>query len=340
VTRHALLARVVAGGTVLGATAAVVIWLAWLDMSTALDAPIYPPEAPTFFRIEKGETLARIAANLARRGWIEQPLYLEIEARRQGIGGRLQAGLYEIDSGVSIRQILRDFVDGHVASFSVTFVEGTRFVDMRATLALAANLEQQLPSLSDAQVMATFGGDSGHPEGRFFPSTYYYGDGDSDIDVLARAYRQMDEVLTALWNGRDPGLPYKDPFEALTMASIIEKETAGADERDVIAGVFVRRLQRNMKLQTDPTVIYGLGESFDGDLRRRDLDMDTPYNSYTRTGLPPTPIAMPGAASINAALHPADGNGLYFVAKGDGTHHFSASLREHNRAVRMYQLGK
>jgi UPF0755 protein len=177
-----------------------------------------------------------------------------------------------------------------------------------------------------------------HPEGRFFPDTYYYTRGMSDVQLLQRAYQTMTQFLARAWQERDPDLPYQKPYEALIMASIIEKETGAPDERRQIAGVFVRRLQKHMRLQTDPTVIYGIGADFDGNLRRRDLTTDTPYNTYRRRGLPPSPIAMPGAEAIIAALHPDDSDKLYFVARGDGSHYFSATIEEHNRAVRKYQL--
>jgi UPF0755 protein len=205
-------------------------------------------------------------------------------------------------------------------------------------LAADDRVRTTLDGLEPPAIMAALGLEPRHPEGLFFPSTYRFDDGDSDADILRRAYRRMQRVLDDAWAKRDPELPYATPYEALIMASIVEKETGQADEREAIAGVFVRRLRRGMKLQTDPTVIYGLGAAFDGNLRRADLRRDTPYNTYTRHGLPPTPIALPGAAAIEAALHPADGKALYFVAKGDGSHHFSDSLRQHNNAVRRYQL--
>jgi UPF0755 protein len=211
---------------------------------------------------------------------------------------------------------------------------------MRAGLDAEPALIHTLAALDDDSVLARLGLDAPSPEGLFFPATYHYEDGDSDLDILARAARRMQKELDTAWQGRRDGLPYTSPYEALIMASIIEKETGRAEERARIGGVFVRRLQRGMKLQTDPTVIYGLGTGFDGNLRRADLRRDTPYNTYVHHGLPPTPIAMPGADAIAAALDPAPGSALYFVAKGDGAHHFSNSLREHNAAVRRYQLGQ
>jgi UPF0755 protein len=188
--------------------------------------------------------------------------------------------------------------------------------------------------------MARLGYPGEHPEGRFFPDTYHFPNGTTDLDFLQRAYQTMQRRLQAAWEQRQPALILQSPYQALTLASIVEKETALASERAQVAGVFIRRLQKNMRLQTDPTVIYGLGAQFDGNLRRADLERDTPYNTYTRSGLPPTPIALPGAASLAAAVNPADGDALYFVAKGDGSHAFSDSLRQHNQAVQQYQLGQ
>lgn len=193
-------------------------------------------------------------------------------------------------------------------------------------------------SYTDQQILKSIGAEETHPEGLFFPDTYYFSNGMSDLEILKRAYHAMRTKLNEAWTQREPGLPYKSPYEALIMASIIEKETGRAEERKIIAGVFVNRLRIGMRLQTDPTVIYGMGERFDGNIRRKDLQEDTAYNTYTRSGLPPTPIAMPGMASIEAALHPAKTQALYFVGKGDGSHVFSNTLAEHNRAVAKYQL--
>ena len=234
--------------------------------------------------------------------------------------------------------LLSHMVAGNTKSFSVTFVEGMRFDDMLRILADTPHITSVLTGLDHQEIMRRVGQPEQHPEGQFFPATYDFGHGSEDITILRRAYQRMRRELADAWRERDPELPYETPDEALVMASIIEKETGLASERAEIAGVFVRRLRRGMKLQTDPTVIYGLGAAFDGNLRRADLRRDTPYNTYTRHGLPPTPIALPGADAIHAALHPAPGNSLFFVARGDGSHQFSATLAEHNRAVRRYQL--
>jgi UPF0755 protein len=310
----------------------------WQDMQSALDRRIYLHESSELFDIERGASLAEIARRMQALGWLENDLYLRLEARRLKLGSSLKAGLYEIHDGTTPRRLLQKFVRGEVKIFRVTFIEGSRFVDMRRVLAGQRHLRQTLQGQDEAAMTAQIAPAIEHLEGRFFPSTYHYFRGDSDIDILRRAYTRMAELLAFHWQSRDPGLPYDSPDDALIMASIVEKETGREDERAQIAGVFVRRLERGMKLQTDPTVIYGMGEAFDGNLRRVDLETDTAYNTYTRHGLPPTPIAMPGEASIHAAMHPASGDFLYFVGKGDGSHHFSATLNEHNAAVRRYQL--
>jgi UPF0755 protein len=229
---------------------------------------------------------------------------------------------------------------GEEALRHVTFPEGLRFSQVRAVLARAEMLRPDSRDLSDSQIMERIGWPGVHPEGRFFPDTYSYGKGSSDLQVLQRAARAMDKRLAQVWAQREPGLPIRSPEEALILASIIEKETGKASDRPLIAGVFVNRLRIGMRLQTDPTVIYGLGERFDGDLRKRDLLADTPYNTYTRAGLPPTPIAMPGKAALLAAVQPARTPALYFVARGDGSSQFSATLEEHNRAVDKYIRGR
>lgn len=312
-------------------------WI-WQDMQSALDRRVYLHDSSELFEIERGTNLAAIARRMQTKGWLVNALYLRLEARRLKLGSSLKAGLYEIHDGTTPRRLLQKFVRGDIKVFQIILIEGSTFADIRRVLAGSRHLRQTLADNDNTWVMAQLGPAAGSPEGRFFPSTYYYSDGDSDLGILRRAHARMTELLAFHWQSRAPDLPYATPYDALIMASIIEKETGREDERTQIAGVFVRRLERGMKLQTDPTVIYGMGESYDGNLRRIDLQTDTVYNTYTRHGLPPTPIAMPGEASIRAALHPADGNFLYFVGKGDGSHQFSATLEEHNAAVRRYQL--
>jgi UPF0755 protein len=226
-----------------------------------------------------------------------------------------------------------------VIQYPLTLVEGRTFRQALAVIASDPVLVADIGALTDEEIIARIGHPGVHPEGRLFPDTYLFPRGMGALDLVKRAYGRMEAVLAEEWDKRAPGLPFKDPYEALILASIVEKETGLAAERPEIAGVFVRRMQKGMRLQTDPTVIYGLGAAFDGNLRRVDLTTDTPYNTYTRGGLPPTPIALPGREAIHAVLHPAAGDSLYFVAKGDGSHAFSATLDEHNRAVRRYQLG-
>jgi UPF0755 protein len=236
--------------------------------------------------------------------------------------------------------LLNKIVAGEVEQFFLTIVEGWTFRQMLAAVHQHPEIDKKLAELNDEEIMRTLNLPAVHPEGQFMPDTYHFPDGTTDIQFLKRGWKAMQDYLHAQWQQRDEGLPLKSPYEALILASIVEKETGLARERPEIAGVFVRRLQKGMKLQTDPTVIYGIGPQFDGNIRRKDLRKDTPYNTYTRYGLPPTPIALPGKAAIKATLHPADGNSLYFVAKGDGSHQFSDTLDEHNRAVRRFQLGK
>lgn len=295
-------------------------------------------DAARSFVIEPGASLARVANDLRREGIIDHPRYLTILGRWYGEADKLKAGEYLLEPGMRPLDILDKAVAGDVIQYSLTIVEGWTFKQTLQAVEADSKLKPALQGLSSGQIMEKLGAAGEHPEGRFLPETYHFTAGMSDLDFLRRAYEAMSKLLAQEWEQRAEGLPYKSPYEALTMASIIEKETAVPDERAAIAGVFVRRLQKHMRLQTDPTVIYGLGDSYDGNIRREDLLRDTPYNTYTRHGLTPTPIALPGAAAIHAALHPAGDDKLYFVAKGDGSHHFSATLAEHINAVRKYQL--
>ena len=280
-----------------------------------------------------------VADDLAARGVVSDADHLYWLARWEGKAG-LKAGEYRLQAGITPTQALDILISGESISHQVTFVEGWQFREWRAALARNEVLVQTLQERGDDEIMALLDPEGRHPEGLFYPDTWHFDRGMSDLDLLRRAYRRMETVLAEEWEQRAEGLPLKTPYEALILASIVEKETGLAEERAAIAGVFTRRLQRGMKLQTDPTVIYGMGERFDGNIRRRDLREDTPYNTYVHKGLPPTPICMPGRAAIHAALHPADGKALYFVARGDGGHVFSATLKEHNAAVRKYQLKK
>ncbi|OYZ04253.1 MAG: aminodeoxychorismate lyase [Hydrogenophilales bacterium 16-64-46] len=258
-------------------------------------------------------------------------------ARLLGKGDSIKLGVYTLDRPLTPLQLLDTFERGEVSQVAVQFIEGRNLREVRAVLAAQPLLNQDSATLSEAELAQAIGAEDGRLEGRLFPDTYLFAPHSSDLDVLRRAYRLQQQKLQAAWETRAPGLPYRTPYEALIMASIVEKETGAAFERPTIAGVFINRLRLGMRLQTDPTVIYGLGERFDGNLRKVDLQRDTPYNTYTRSGLPPTPIAMPSEAAIRAALNPDKTDALYFVSRGDGTHVFSSTLEAHNRAVNRYQ---
>lgn len=290
--------------------------------------------------VEPGTSFRGVARALARRGLIERAVLFRLMARIQGKAQRIKAGEYAVEPGMVPQAFLDRMVSGEVVQYGLTIVEGWNFREMMAAVQAHDALRHTLEDASPEKVMAAIGHPDQHPEGRFYPDTYHFPRGTTDVAFLARAYQRMSERLAEIWAGREEGLPLDSAYEALTLASIVEKETAVPEERRRIAGVFVRRLEKGMRLQTDPTVIYGIGADFDGNITRRDLRTDTPYNTYTRAGLPPTPIAMPGEAALEAAVHPAEGNALYFVAKGDGSHHFSATLSEHNQAVRRFQLNR
>ena len=260
--------------------------------------------------------------------------------RLSGQGRAIKAGNYELDAGITPQRLLAKLARGEEALRAVTFVEGWTFDQIRAALAKEDQLKPDTRALNDDAVMAMLGRPGVHPEGRFFPDTYTYGKGTSDVKVLQRALRAMDKQLARAWAQRTPRSSVKTPDEALVLASIVEKETGSPADRPLVSAVLNNRLRVGMPLQSDPTVIYGMGPAFDGNLHKKDLHADTPWNTYTRSGLPPTPIAMPGKAALLAAVHPAESNALYFVARGDGTSQFSASLGEHNRAVNQYQRKK
>ena len=304
-----------------------------------VDAPLQGLQAGDTLQVERGDSLRRVLSRLREAGVREgHELEWRWLARQLGAAGRIQVGEYPLEPGLTPRTLLERLRDGRVLSYRFTLVEGWNIRELRAALAKASPLVQTIGELDDAALMAALGQAGVHPEGRFLPETYVYTRGDSDLDVLRRANQALERALQAAWEARAPGLPLKDAGEALVLASIIEKETGIAEERAQIGGVFVRRLQKGMRLQTDPTVIYGMGSRYDGNIRRADLLADTPYNTYTRDGLPPTPIAMAGVDALRAATRPADGDTLYFVAVGDGSgrHVFSRTLDEHNAAVREY----
>ena len=322
----------------LGLTGAVLFCLALIDYLMVINAPLMVTGEAVKYEVAAGSNLTRIVYDLKQRGYITKPRYLLLYAKLKGPANKISTGEYLLKPGVSASDFLDQILSGKVIQYAITIIEGWNIYQLLEVINQQANIIQTLQGLSLKQIMTKIGHPDIHPEGRFYPDTYHFPKGLTDVQFLQRAYTAMQKKLGAEWDKRAVGLPYKTPVEALTMASIVEKETGQASERQAIAGVFVRRLEKRMRLQTDPTVIYGLGPTFDGNIRRRDLKRDTPYNTYRRHGLPPTPIAMPGGDAIYAALHPAAGEVLYFVSRGDGSHYFSATLEEHNRAVIKYQL--
>lgn len=318
---------------------AVAAWLAY-DGHQQLSTPL-ALSAPDRVLIEPGNRVRDAVLELRSRGSLaslRQGAYLEAYARLSGKAALIKAGEYQLDPGITPYRMLELWISGKTLLYELRVVEGTRF-DLALKQVLAhPQIRKTLAAPTPEAVMEALGKAGQHPEGRFFPDTYRFPRDTTDVAVLKRAYAAMEQALASEWATRAADLPYADAQDALTMASIVEKETGLATERPDIAGVFVRRLRLGMRLQTDPTVIYGIGESFDGNLRKRDLLADGPYNTYLRTGLPPTPICLPGRAAIRAALHPADGRSLYFVSRGDGSHQFSETLEEHEAAVRRYQL--
>jgi len=303
-----------------------------------LQQPLAISKHQRHFTIEPGASLKRVANHLTEQGILDEPNRFQWLARLEGEASSIQAGEYLLEDGMTPSELLRQLVDGAVMQHSLTLIEGETFEELMQVIDASDSLEHTLKGLQAAEVMAQLGYPGLHPEGRLMPDTYNFPKGTSDLEFIRRAYHAMERYLNQAWEKRADDLPLKSPYEALILASIIEKETGVARERLQIAGVFTRRLQKGMRLQTDPTVIYGMGKEFNGNIRRKDLKRDTPYNTYTRHGLPPTPIAQPGREAIDAALHPEPGSSLYFVARGDGSHYFSYTLKEHNQAVIKYQL--
>jgi UPF0755 protein len=319
----------------LALAAGVLAWLAqrWVDTPLALGKP------EVMVTVERGASAREVARLWAREGLQVHPELLVRWFLWSGDARRIRAGTYAVDAPVTPRALLQKMVDGDEALENVRLIEGWTFAQFRQALAQAPHLQPTTRGLGEAELMAAIGAPGIRAEGRFFPDTYRYARGSADVAVLRQAYQQMQQRLAQAFAARAPDHPLKTPDEVLVLASIVEKETGRAAERGLIAGVFVNRLRIDMPLQTDPTVIYGLGSAFDGNLRKRDLLADTPYNTYTRRGLPPTPIAMPSAPSLMAAVQPEATRALYFVARGDGSSVFSETLAEHNRAVNQYQRG-
>ncbi|MCC6195896.1 MAG: endolytic transglycosylase MltG [Burkholderiales bacterium] len=309
-------------------------WLAW----KAYTEPLAVPAATLAFEVRPGSSLATVARELGAAGVLPYPIALVALARVRGLDRGIKAGSYEIEAGTTLPGLLAKLTQGDVTQTSLVIVEGATFGDVKRVLRGNPDVKNTILDLADSEIMAKLGA-TGPPEGRFFPDTYFFAAGSTDLAILQRARRAMDARLASAWEQRAGDLPFATPYEALIVASIVEKETGKAVDRPLIASVFVNRLRKNMRLQSDPTVIYGMGTRFDGDLRRRDLEADTPFNTYTREGLPPTPIALPSQAALDATLNPPATDYLYFVARGDGTSKFSSSLADHNRAVSRFQKG-
>ncbi len=302
--------------------------------------PLSISENGLIYELYPGTSVINLANDMAKAGYLNHPRYFRFLAEYHGVTQSLKAGEYNIPYGTTPADLLAMFTSGKVVDHSLTLIEGWNIHQVLVAINAHNGLVHTLNGLSPGTIMERLGHPGEHPEGRFYPDTYHFQRGTMDVAFLKRAYQRLQSVLDHKWEKRNKNLPLQSPYEALILASIVEKETGKAEERPMIAGVFIRRLANGMKLQTDPTVIYGMGDTFKGNISRRDLVTDTPYNTYLHTGLPPTPICMPGEAAINAVLHPDNGKALYFVAKGDGSHYFSATLEEHNIAVRRFQLKK
>lgn len=311
-------------------------WSAW-KVYSVLEQPLQVAQE-RMLDVPAGATPNRMFYRMQTDGLLDDAVWLRLYWRFNMAGTPLHTGEYRITPGMTVGQLFDAWRRGDVVQYNITLVEGWTFRQVRAAVAKHEKLGHTLDGLSDAEVMDKLGHTGVHPEGRFFPDTYRFVRGMSDVELLQQAYMRLDEVLAKEWAARSEGLPYRDPYQALIMASLVEKETGVPQERGQIAGVFVRRLRLGMMLQTDPTVIYGMGERYNGRITRADLRAPTPYNTYTMSGLPPTPIAMVGREAIHAALNPSDGTSLYFVARGDGSHVFSDDLDDHNSAVREFQL--
>jgi len=319
------------------AVGGVVFW-GWTDYQSFLKENRSIPQAAQSFTVKSGWSAKRVAKEFTQLGVIEKPHWFELYARQSKLAPSIKSGEFDLPTTATVPELLDYLVAGKTVQYSQSIIEGHNWRQVRAQLANSKNLVQTMGDISDIELMAKLGLSQQHPEGIFFADTYAFPSNTTDIEYLTRASEQLQSVLQEEWEARDDGLPFESAYEALILASIVEKETAVPEERPLIAGVFVSRLRKGMRLQTDPTVIYGIGESYDGNIRRKDLTTDTPYNTYTRGGLPPTPIAMVGRDAINAVMHPDSTTKLYFVARGDGSHQFSETNEEHEAAVRKYQL--
>ncbi|WP_075879189.1 endolytic transglycosylase MltG [Vreelandella massiliensis] len=328
--------RILAALLVVVALGAIGVAGAYMYWQSRIEAPLVLEE-PMLYQVPSGAGFHRVVVELSEQGVIEDAwAYRLLPRLAPDDVPRLRAGEYQLQPGMTGQDLMTLLASNEVVTYPLTVPEGWTFARMRELLDAAPKLESRTADMSDAEVMALLGREGEHPEGWFFPDTYRYHLGMSDVDILQQSLEKMERVLAEVWADRRDDLPFDAPYEALIMASLIERETGAPEERRQIAGVFKRRLERGMRLQTDPTVIYGMGERYDGRIGYADLREATPYNTYVIDGMPPTPIALPGRASLEAAVNPLPGDTLYFVAKGDGTHHFSRTLREHNNAVNRY----
>ncbi len=318
-------------------TTAVVALAAVAGFSYWAKRPITSSGNPIDFTVAPGSSVVAASQQIAKAGVPVNPYLLSFLARITQQASKIKAGTYELKPGTSPRRLITQLVRGEFAQEALTIIEGWTFRQMRAAVNASKGLKHDTLTLSDKELMAKINPEFKDPEGLFFPDTYLFAKNSSDLQVFKQAHTMMMNHLNGAWGKRDTSLPYASPYQGLVMASIVEKETGQKSERAMIAGVFVNRLKTGMMLQTDPTVIYGMGDKYDGKIRKRDLETDTPYNTYTRFGLPPTPIALPGLQSLTAAFGPAKTDALYFVSRGDGTSHFSGNLNDHNKAVNRYQ---
>jgi UPF0755 protein len=318
-------------------TATVLMIVLAATFGIVVNRPLPLPSSPFNFSLQTGSTLKSIASQLNKSELLQQQTLFVVLGKMLGVSAKIKVGSYTLKTPVSMLALLDIITKGQVQQSRFSAIEGWSFKQFRAAIDANNDLKHTTQMLSDEQLLTLINASEAHPEGLFFPDTYFFATGSSDVVIYKRAYQTMQRHVADAWLNRQASLPLKTPYEALTLASIIEKETGTPSDRPMIAGVFINRLRIGMMLQTDPSVIYGMGEGFKGNIRRNDLHRDTAYNTYTRSGLTPTPIALPSEASLQAALHPAKTDALYFVARGDGSSKFSVSLSEHNRAVNQYQ---
>ena len=330
-------ARPLVTAVIAGSVLFIVVSLVLLTGFRSLYMPISSQGEASIFEVSAGSSLSRVAMELASEGVIQGPQLFKLLALWRGVDQQIKVGEYRLESGISPAELLTKMVVGDTIQYRVTLVEGWTFRQALQAIGRSEKIDARLQSATDQELAALLEIDRPSPEGQLFPDTYFYSAGTTDVEILRRAHRRLQQMLASAWESRLGALPYDNAYEALILASIIEKESALGTERGHISGVFIRRLESGMRLQSDPTVIYGLGENYSGDLSRADLAATTAYNTYRIEGLPPTPIALTGMESISASLNPLPSEYLYFVARGDGSHEFSSSLAEHNDAVNRYQ---